>query len=150
MCGKERATQNSPLHEGVRGLDAVVILEHRSDLGPDLNRLQRIPQQIADHSNVSGLGQLNQHNQIGALVGERRVDRVMGALPAVDHASAIDLDPTDVEALAAMTHPFRTPLERAAGIAALNPQLVASGAVPVTLVESITGRSGGRQSRSEI
>src|SRR5258708_25997767 len=71
------------------------------------------------------------------MVLERRMHRMPRPLPAIDAALARHLVPVEVERQAFVADPFRSPLEGAAGAAALNQQLAAPRGVPVGLVETV-------------
>src|SRR5882762_3436730 len=76
--------------------------------------------------------------------------RMPGALPAVDAALARHLVPIHVEGQALVADPFRSPLEGAAALAALDQQLALAGGIPVGLVQAVALRNGDRQSARQI
>ena len=56
-----------PLHQGERRLGVVVRLEHRLDFGADRDVLPGIAQKVAQHAHVAGVGQLDQHDDVGTV-----------------------------------------------------------------------------------
>ena len=57
----------------------------------------------------------------------------------MDDAASLHFHPVQVEAVAAVAHPLRAPLELAAAVAVLQDQLALPEAVPVRGVEAVTG-----------
>ena len=115
--------------------------EHRLHRRADRHGLFGIAQEIADHADVSVIGEFDQHGDIGTMAGQRRMHRVMRPLIRIDPALARDVRPGEVEGMAAVADPFGSPLPRAAAAAFLDPQLALPRAVPVRLCQSV--RSGG-------
>src|ERR1700704_31803 len=76
--------------------------------------------------------------------------RMPGPLPAIDAAPARHSVPVHVEGQALVADPFRSPLEGAAGLAALDQKLALAGGVPVGLVQPVILRHRNRQSGRKI
>ena len=111
--------------------------------------LLRVAEQVADHADAVGLRQLDQHDDVGALLGQRRVHRVPDALVAVDHALGRRLLVAQVEGVAVVAEPLGSPLPAVARVAALQQQL-ARRARPSQngRVEAVGRRHRRRQARA--
>ena len=109
-----------------------------------------IAQKVAEHADVAGIGQLDQHDDVRTVALQRRMHRMPRPLPAVDAALARHLVPIHVEGQALVADPFRPPLERAAFPAALDHQLAAARRLPVRLVEPVILRHRRRQAVRQV
>ena len=98
--------------------------------------LCRIAEQIPNHADVAGVGELDHRNYIGTRLLERGMDRIPSADPAMETAASGDFLPSEVEGAAVVTDPFGAPLELAAFVAALDNEFVAFGGVPVFFIET--------------
>src|SRR5271167_4340357 len=101
-----------------------MILENRLDRCTDRKIGTRIADQVADHADVAGIGQFDQHHHIRTRVLEGWMHRVPYALPTVDAATARDAVPSEIDGPALMANPFGPELEALAILAALDDQLV--------------------------
>src|SRR6202007_1093018 len=86
-----------PLNQCIARIAVVVVLEHRFDWRSDLDPLPGIAEQIADHANVSRVGQLDQHDDIRALVFQGGMNGMPDTLPAIYSAGRLRFDPVDLE-----------------------------------------------------
>src|SRR5947209_2795878 len=78
------------------------------------------------------------------------MDRMPRPFPAIDAALARHLVPVEVEPVALVADPFRSPLEGAAALAALDQQLAAARGFPVGFVETVILRHRRRQAWGQI
>src|SRR5215510_15131257 len=113
------------MHESEGNLGVVVRLEHGLDGRADPDELTRVAKEIAEHADVPGPGQLDEHHDVGAVVFEGGMHGMPRALPAIDDAPPLDALPAHVEREAGVADPFRPPLPRVATPAALDHQLAA-------------------------
>ena len=98
------------------------------------------PRRLPTMRTPSACGQLDEHDDVRALLGQRRVHRVPHPLVAVDDALGRRLLVAQVERVAPVAAPLRPPLPAVARVAALQQQpLVARG-------PPRTGRRGRRAS----
>src|SRR5215831_19975702 len=125
------------MHEGEGDLGEVVRLEHGFHRRADPDELTRVAEEIAEHADIAGAGQLDEHHDVGAVILEGRMHGMPRTLPAIDDASSLDALPAHVEREAGVADPFRPPLPRVATPAALGHQLAATRAVPVRPVEAV-------------
>src|SRR5215475_16001757 len=139
------------MHEGEGDFGGVMRLEHGFYRCADSNELTRVAEKIAEHADVAGAGQLDEHHDVGAVILEGGVHRMPRTLPAVDDAPPLDALPAHVEGQAGVADPFRPPLPRVAAPAALDHQLTATRPLPVRLVEAVGLRHGrGHPSRQVV
>src|SRR4030095_1021154 len=96
--------------------------EHRLHRRADRDVLRGIAEQVADHADPARLRQLDEDDDVGTMLLQRGMHGVPGPLPRVDAAARRDVHPLQVRAEAAVTNPFRAPLELAADAAALGPE----------------------------
>jgi hypothetical protein len=61
------AQRPSPLHKSERRLGVVVRLEHACTSAPIFTSCCGIAQQVAEHADVAGVGQLDQHDDVRAV-----------------------------------------------------------------------------------
>ena len=76
---------------------AGVVFEHGFHFCADPDVLFRIAEQIADHPDIARMRQFHQHHDIGAMIFQRRMHRMPGALPAIDNAGLRYFFPADIE-----------------------------------------------------
>src|SRR5262245_15451779 len=138
------------MHESKGNLGVVVRLEHGLDGGADPDELARVAKEIAEHADVPGPGQLDEHHDVGAVVFEGGMHGMPRALPAIDDAPPLDALPAHVEREAGMADPLWPPLPRAAVPAALHAELTAARALPVRLVEAVGLRHGRGHPRGQV
>jgi hypothetical protein len=60
-----------PLQQGILRIGFQMRLEHALDIGTDRNRLHRIVQQIANHTNVTCMRQLDDHCEVRTVLPAR-------------------------------------------------------------------------------
>lgn len=85
-----------PLDKRIGLITSLVIFKCGNNRHAYVNRLIAIPQEIADHPNVSGMGQFDQNDNIGDLVLQRRLNGMPDSLPTIYDTSAFDLYPFHV------------------------------------------------------
>jgi len=102
-----------------------------------LDCLHWIAQEVADHSDIAGMRQLDERHEIRALVFQGGVRGMPYTLPAIYSAGRLRFDPVDLEGKAVVAKPFRAPLECAALRAALDRQSV----LPSTILKPCLARS---------
>lgn len=112
-----------------------MLFEYRFEFGADHQWLLRIAEQIADQAHIVGMGNFNQHNDVGALRFECGMDRMPDPLMAVEAAFRWYFDVVIVEAQATVTDPFRAPLKAMTGTAALQQQTASSQTIPKRPIE---------------
>src|SRR5207253_8861562 len=125
------------------GRAITVIFEHAAHSCADF-RLAAADQ-VTDHADIAGVRELDEHDDVWRRVGERAVDRVPDALPAVDAAGRLDRGPLRGERPASVADPLRSPAPDAAVGAALHAELVGARAFPVRPLEAVPRRHGARQ-----
>jgi hypothetical protein len=85
------------LDEGVGRFCVVVVLEDRLDIGADLDWMFGIAEQVAYHSDVVGVRELDEDNQVGARLFQSGVGGVPDAFPAEDLPVWLNGRPSEIE-----------------------------------------------------
>ena len=80
----------------------------------------RIGAAVADDADAVGVGQFHQDDHVRALFGQGGVHRVPDPFVAVDDPFGGGLLVAQVEGMAAVAHPFRSPLPAVAAVAAFH------------------------------
>src|SRR5262245_59251008 len=152
LCGVllpavKRRTENSPyrnpppLHE--RHL--CVVFPHHLDLVPDLDVLFGIAEEVAHHTHVAGVGQLDQDDEVRHPIPEGGVHGVPYPLEGVDLTASGALAPTDLLGTTTMADPLRAELKSSAGFTALHQESVLARPLPKGGIESVRHRRGQRR-----
>ena len=105
----------------------------------DLQGLLRLAEEVADHPDVVCAGQFDEHDDVRALLGERRVHRMPDALVAVDDPLRCGLLVVQIEGEATVAEELRPPLPAAACNTALEEQSLALQPLPERRVEAVVG-----------
>jgi hypothetical protein len=101
-----------------------MMFEHARDGGSNCNRLHRVVLKIADHADIPGMRQFNQHREIWPPLPKRRMRGMPDALPTEDKTARFDVGPCEIKGVAAVAEPFGTELPALTTPAALHQQPV--------------------------
>ena len=127
-----------------------MVFEDGLDFGADDHLLQRIAEEVADHADVAGVRQFDEHDDVGELLLQRRMDRVPGPLPAEDAGAAGDLHVAEVPRVTGVAEELRAPLEDVALVAALDDEFVAASRLPVLFGKPFGIWRGLRQANGQV
>ena len=137
---RNQESDTFPLHERVGRLRVVVILVDRRDPRSDQHVLLRVADQVSDHPDPPGIGEFDDHDDVGAGLRERRMDGMPDPLPAEEDRRTGNRFEVELEAVTAMADPFCRLLPAATVPAALCCEFVSPSRFPERGVETVGRR----------